>query len=125
MPYVEQLWGEIIDPGDFLVRPRLSRIYYNESFFDYPLRLLNVLAGLGAVESFLVLLSYLKVALPPAKEEHNFEQWVVNRFGERLYRIFFKTYTEKVWGIPCHEISQDWAIQRIKTSRCWKFCATR
>ncbi len=110
---INDLWQEILSE-DFLVRPRLSRIYYREHFFDYPFKALNALSGLGPVEAVLVGLSYAKSQLSPHEEETNFEQWVSNRFGERLYRTFFKTYTEKVWGIPCNEISADWAAQRIK-----------
>jgi protoporphyrinogen oxidase len=113
VPLVNELWQEIL--GDqFLLRPRISRIYYNNRFFDYPLRAGNALAGLGSVESLLVCFSYAKTKVFPNPHEENFEQWVINRFGARLYRIFFKTYTEKVWGIPCSEISADWAAQRIK-----------
>jgi len=110
---INDLWREILSE-DFLLRPRLSRIYYREHFFDYPLKALNALAGLGPVEAFLIGLSYTKARLFPHQEETNLEQWVSNRFGDRLYRIFFKTYTEKVWGMPCTEISADWAAQRIK-----------
>ncbi len=110
---INDLWQEILNE-DFLVRPRLSRIYYRDHFFDYPFRAFNALAGLGPLEAILVGLSYTKSRLFPNAEETNFEQWVSNRFGDRLYRIFFKTYTEKVWGIPCSEISADWAAQRIK-----------
>jgi len=113
VPLINELWEEILRE-DFLVRPRLSRIYYRERFFDYPLKAANALAGLGPVEAFLIGLSYTKARLFPHAEETNFEQWVSNRFGDRLYQIFFKTYTEKVWGIPCTEISADWAAQRIK-----------
>jgi protoporphyrinogen oxidase len=110
---INDLWREILSE-DFLLRPRLSRIYYHEHFFDYPLKAVNALAGLGPVEAFLIGMSYTKARVFPHKEETNLEQWVSNRFGDRLYRIFFKTYTEKVWGIPCTEISADWAAQRIK-----------
>jgi protoporphyrinogen oxidase len=113
IPLINDLWKEILRE-DFLVRPRLSRIYYRESFFDYPLKAFNALSGLGPLEAFLIGLSYAKARVFPHSEETNFEQWVTNRFGERLYQIFFKTYTEKVWGIPCTEISADWAAQRIK-----------
>ncbi|MBK9314450.1 MAG: NAD(P)/FAD-dependent oxidoreductase [Acidobacteria bacterium] len=113
VPLINELWDEILRE-DFLVRPRLSRIYYRQKFFDYPLKAANALAGLGPVEAFMIGLSYAKSQFFPQGDETNFEQWVINRFGERLYRIFFKTYTEKVWGIPCHEISADWAAQRIK-----------
>jgi len=113
VPLINELWHEMLRE-DFLVRPRLSRIYYREHFFDYPLKALNALAGLGPLEAFLILLSYTKARAFPHAEEANFEQWVSNRFGDRLYEIFFKTYTEKVWGLPCTEISADWAAQRIK-----------
>jgi protoporphyrinogen oxidase len=93
--------------------PRLSRIVYQGKFYAYPLSFFNTLRNLGIVESVLISLSYLKARLWPLPEEENFEQWVVNRFGWRLYRTFFKTYTEKVWGIPCHTIQADWAAQRI------------
>jgi protoporphyrinogen oxidase len=113
VPLINEVWKEIL-AEDFLVRPRLSRIYYRERFFDYPLRAVNALTGLGPVEAMLVALSYARAMLFANSEETNFEQWVSNRFGHRLYEIFFKTYTEKVWGIPCAEISADWAVQRIK-----------
>ena len=113
VPLINQLWQEILGE-EFLRRPRLSRIYYNQQFFNYPLKPLNALAGLGTVESLLVGLSYLRARLVRRQDETTFEEWVSNRFGYRLYRIFFKTYTEKVWGMPCHEISADWAAQRIK-----------
>ncbi len=113
VPIINELWREMLSE-DFLLRPRLSRIHYRGHFFDYPLKAANALAGLGPVEALLVMLSYSKAKLLPHAEETNLEQWVSNRFGQRLYEIFFKTYTEKVWGIPCAEISADWAAQRIK-----------
>ena len=113
VPLINDLWQEILGE-EFLLRPRLSRIYYNKHFFDYPLKPLNALVGLGPVESLLVALSYLRAQCASTHDEKTFEDWVSKRFGHRLYRIFFKTYTEKVWGIPCNEISADWAAQRIK-----------
>ncbi len=110
---VEDMWNEILKE-DFLHRSRLSRILYNGRFFDYPLKPMNALFGLGIGKSLLIFLSYLYVHLLPAKKEESFEDWVTNRFGKRLYRTFFKTYTEKVWGIPCTEIRAEWAAQRIK-----------
>ncbi len=110
---VEKMWHEVLGT-DFLKRDRLSRIYYDKKFFYYPLRASNALIGLGLLNSFLILLSYLKAQLFPEKPEDTLEQWVSNRFGKRLYNIFFKTYTEKVWGIPCSEIRAEWAAQRIK-----------
>ncbi|MEM7396847.1 MAG: FAD-dependent oxidoreductase, partial [Verrucomicrobiota bacterium] len=111
--YVNQIWKDILG-DDFLIRPRLSRIRYRGRMFDYPLRPLNVLMGLGLWETVRVILSYLKVKLFPRTHVVHFEDWVANRFGQRLFDIFFKTYTEKVWGCSCREISADWAAQRIR-----------
>ena len=110
---VQKLWEEILGE-DFLEVPRLSRIHYQGKFFDYPLRARNALQGLGIFNSVAIVASYLKAQLRPNPVEDNFEQWVTNRFGKRLYEIFFKTYTEKVWGIPCTEIRAEWAAQRIQ-----------
>jgi protoporphyrinogen oxidase len=110
---VSKIWHEVLNE-DFLRRPRLSRIYYNSKFFSYPLKPLNALAGLGFWESTCILLSYLKWQVLPYRQEDTFEQWVTNRFGKRLFQTFFKTYTEKVWGIPCSELKAEWAAQRIK-----------
>jgi protoporphyrinogen oxidase len=111
--FVWDLWKEILD-DEFLKRPRLSRIYYRRKFFDYPLKPTNALLGLGPVEAARIGFSYLRAQIWPSREEANFEQWISNRFGKRLFRAFFKSYTEKVWGMPCEEISADWAAQRIK-----------
>jgi len=110
---VENIWKEVLG-DDLLRRNRLSRIYYNKKFFYYPLRPLNALLGLGVWNSILIFFSYLTSQLFPSKEEETFEHWVSNHFGKRLFKIFFKTYTEKVWGISCNEISADWAGQRVK-----------
>ena len=110
---VEDLWTEIL-PNDLLSRPRSSRIYYQGKFFNYPLRPFEALAKLGLLESGLCVLSYLKARLSPQHQPKSFEDWVSHQFGARLFRIFFKTYTEKVWGMSCKEISADWAAQRIK-----------
>jgi protoporphyrinogen oxidase len=110
---VDAFWREVLD-DEFLHRSRLSRIYYNKRFFYYPLKPFNTLAGLGVVQSGLILLSYAKSHLFPHRDEETFEHWVTNRFGYRLYNTFFKTYTEKVWGMPCSEIRAEWAAQRIK-----------
>jgi protoporphyrinogen oxidase len=110
---VEDFWSEIL-PHDMLDRPRSSRIYYDGKFFSYPLKPLEALKRLGPVEAGLCVASYAKARLHPTPDPKNFEDWVVNHFGERLFRIFFKTYTEKVWGMSCKEISADWAAQRIK-----------
>jgi protoporphyrinogen oxidase len=108
------MWREVLGEEKFLKRSRLSRIYYNKKFFFYPLKATNALLGLGLWNSFLLFGSYVKAQAFPVKPEKTFEDWVSNRFGKRLYETFFKTYTEKVWGIPCNEISADWAAQRIK-----------
>jgi protoporphyrinogen oxidase len=110
---VEDFWTEILG-DEMLERPRSSRIYYNGKFFAYPLAAFEALSKLGIIESALCVFSYLRAKMFPVKNPTNFEDWVVNQFGRRLFNIFFKTYTEKVWGIPCKEISADWAAQRIK-----------
>ena len=110
---VEAVWKTVMQE-EFLRRPRLSRIYYKDRFYAYPLKIFNALGNVGIYESSRIMLSYLKWRFRPHVEEDNFEQWVTNRFGGRLFLHFFKTYTEKVWGIPCTEIKADWAAQRIK-----------
>src|SRR5713101_441706 len=110
---VKKMWQDVLG-GEFLRRPRLSRIYYNGKFFFYPLKPLNALLGLGFLPSVLIVLSYLRWQLFPYRREDTFEQWVTNRFGRRLFLTFFKTYTEKVWGISCSELKAEWAAQRIK-----------
>jgi protoporphyrinogen oxidase len=110
---VSRLWQQWLG-DEFLRRPRQSRIFYAGRFFHYPLRAFNALFGLGLWQSVRILASYGWARLRPAPVEDTFEQWVSNRFGRRLYEIFFKTYTEKVWGIPCSEIRAEWAAQRIK-----------
>lgn len=110
---VNDLWHEICK-DDFLLRPRLSRIYYRGKFYAYPLEPFNALRNIGAYETVRIALSYVKWRVRPHPREENLEQWVMNRFGGRLFQHFFRTYTEKVWGIPCAEIRADWAEQRIK-----------
>jgi len=110
---VEDFWTEIL-PDDMLERPRSSRIYYNGKFFRYPLKATEALWKLGIWESTRCVFSYLAARLFPVREPRSFEDWVSNQFGKRLFNIFFKTYTEKVWGMSCKEISADWAAQRIK-----------
>ena len=114
---VQTLWKEILG-DDFIQVPRMSRIYYRHRFFDYPLSVTNALKNLGPIDSTLIVLSYIKARtqakLNPEAEAENFEEWVIERFGSRLYRTFFKSYTEKVWGIPCDKIQAEWAAQRIK-----------
>jgi protoporphyrinogen oxidase len=115
---VEDLWTEIL-PDDMLVRPRSSRIYYRGRFFSYPLRPVEALLKLGPIEAVRCVLSYFAARIAPRKDAKSFEDWVSSQFGKRLYNIFFKTYTEKVWGMPCSEISADWAAQRIKGLSLW------
>ena len=114
VPEVESLWHEILDDDSFLQRPRMSRIFYRGKLFDYPLKAGNALKGLGIVEAVRCVLSYAWARVNPPKDQSNFEGWTAARFGRRLYGIFFKTYTEKLWGVPATEIQSDWAAQRIK-----------
>ena len=107
------LWNEIL-PDDFIQRPRMSRIYYEGKFYSYPLRAFEALFNLGIVRSTLCMMSYAKAKVFPNKNVRSFQDWTVNQFGHKLFSIFFKTYTEKVWGMPCDEMSADWAAQRIK-----------
>ncbi len=110
---VQKLWREIL--GENLKQVvRLSRIYFGSKFFNYPLKKRNILANLGFYECILIIKSYLKSKLFPIANEKTFDVWIINRFGVRLYETFFKSYTEKVWGIPCHAIQSDWAAQRIQ-----------
>ena len=110
---VVDLWHEIL-PDDFIDRPRLSRIFYGGKFYSYPLKAFEALTNLGVFRSGLCVLSYAYAKAFPVKNAKTFHQWVRNQFGEKLFGIFFKTYTEKVWGMSCDEISADWAAQRIK-----------
>lgn len=110
---VEELWTELLG-DDMLVRPRSSRILYGGKFYSYPLKAGEALNNLGLVEAARCVLSYAHARLFPIANPKSFEDWVSNQFGRRLFGIFFKTYTEKVWGMSCKEISADWAAQRIK-----------
>ncbi|MBE7204816.1 MAG: NAD(P)/FAD-dependent oxidoreductase [Parafilimonas terrae] len=110
---VVDLWDEIL-PNDFIERPRLSRIYYRGRYYAYPLKAFEALRNLGVLTSAACMASYLYARLRPVREPKTFHAWVRNQFGERLFAIFFKTYTEKVWGMSCDAISADWAAQRIK-----------
>jgi protoporphyrinogen oxidase len=111
---VEEFWHEVLPDEDFMLRPRKSRIFYQGKFYDYPLRAMNALTNLGVLEAVRCVLSYVWVRIHPPEDQSNFEGWVAARFGWRLYRHFFKTYTEKVWGHPGSEMGADWAAQRIK-----------
>src|ERR1700722_731357 len=110
---VDELWHEIVG-SEFLKRPRQSRIYWNDKFLEYPLDGMDVIKKLGPIELMRCGLSYLWAAVKPKGKEDTFEQWVSNRFGKRLYQHFFKTYSEKLWGVPCTEIRSEFAAQRIK-----------
>ena len=110
---VTQMWEEVL-ADDFLKRPRLSRIFYRGQFFDYPLKPLNALKGLGTWEATRIIASYLRWKTIPYRQVDTFEEWVTNRFEKRLFEIFFKSYTEKVWGMSCRELRAEWAAQRIK-----------
>ncbi len=113
VPEVSAVWKEVLG-DDFIRVPRMSRIFYRGRFFNYPLKLLNALGNIGLYESARIVLSYLKWKVRPHPTEESFEEWVINRFGGRLYMHFFRSYTEKVWGIPPKLIQADWAAQRIK-----------
>jgi protoporphyrinogen oxidase len=112
---VEDLWHEILPADQFLLRPRQSRIFYDGKLYDYPLRASNALKQLGILEAFRCVLSYIAARIHPPKDESNYEDWLVARFGWRLYRTFFKTYTEKLWGFPVSDMPSDWAAQRVKS----------
>jgi protoporphyrinogen oxidase len=110
---VDDLWHEVLG-DEFLRRPRMSRIYWNQRYLDYPLRGPDVIRKLGPVELARCMGSYLAAAARPKGEEESLEQWVTNRFGRRLFELFFQSYNEKVWGVPASEIRAEWAAQRIK-----------
>jgi protoporphyrinogen oxidase len=112
-PRVNGIWLDVIG-GDYKMVSRLTRIYYRNTFFDYPLKAFNALRGLGIFEATRCVLSYLRARAFPAKDEATFEAWVTNRFGKRLFTIFFKSYSEKLWGISCKDLDADFAAQRIK-----------
>ncbi len=118
LPQVDRVWTELMG-SEFLVRERLSRIFYRGRLMDYPLSIGSTLRTLGVADSVLAMGSYLWARVRPGSED-SFEGWVTNRFGRRLYEHFFKTYTEKVWGMPCAQISADWAVQRIKSLSLWR-----
>jgi protoporphyrinogen oxidase len=110
---VDALWHEVLG-DEFLRRPRMSRIYWNNRYLDYPLRGADVIRKLGPFELARCMGSYLVAATRPKRAEDSLEQWVTNRFGKRLFELFFKSYNEKVWGVPASEIRAEWAAQRIK-----------
>ena len=115
VPEVEKLWHEILPDSDFLLRPRSSRIFYDGKLYDYPLKAGNALKQLGVLEAAKCVLSYAMARIRPPKDQSDYESWLVARFGWRLYRTFFKTYTEKLWGVKVSDMPSDWAAQRIKS----------
>ena len=117
---VADLWHEILPDEEFLLRPRMSRIFYDGKFYDYPLKPFDALGKLGFAEAFRCALSYAWVRIRPPADQTTFEGFTAARFGWRLYRIFFKTYTEKVWGVPADELQADFAAQRIKDLSLFK-----
>ena len=124
---VEDLWHEILPDEDFLMRPRMSRIFYDGKYFDYPLKASNALKNLGIIEAVRCVASYFwaraKVSVAKLfgrhKPEESLQDWITNRFGKRLFDHFFKTYNEKVWGVPASKLQADWAAQRIKNMSLW------
>ena len=111
---VEALWHEILPDEDFMLRPRMSRIYYKGKYYDYPLKPMNALTNLGLIEATLCVMSYAWARVSPPKDKSTLEGWIVSRFGWRLYNHFFKTYNEKLWGVPVNKLPADFAAQRIK-----------
>jgi protoporphyrinogen oxidase len=116
---VERFWHEILEPDEFLLRPRSSRIYYGGKFYDYPLKPLNALRNLGLIEAVRCVLSYLWVRVRPPQDQSTLEGYIAANYGWRLYQHFFKTYNEKVWAVSASEISADWGAQRIKGMSLW------
>jgi protoporphyrinogen oxidase/putative flippase GtrA len=106
-------WDEVLGKEQVTVN-RLTRIYYGNKYFSYPLKAFEALFSLGFIESARIVLSYIQAQLFPNRSPQNFAEWVSGRFGKRLFEIFFEGYTQKLWGIPCTDISADWAAQRIK-----------
>jgi protoporphyrinogen oxidase len=110
---VEAIWRDVLG-ADLLRVPRLSRIYYDGRFFDYPLSVANLVRRIHPMEGLRMLASYGRAQISPMRPEETLDAWVTNRFGARLYQTFFKSYTEKVWGVPCTQLRAEWAAQRIK-----------
>jgi protoporphyrinogen oxidase len=122
IPMVEQLWSDMLGE-DLRITDRLSRIFYDEKFYAYPLQIGNTLRNMGVVESAAACLSYLRAGLTPKRKADTFEEWVSQRFGRRLYERFFAGYTKKVWGVPGSEIGAEWASQRIQDLSFFKAVA--
>jgi protoporphyrinogen oxidase len=117
-PVIIKFWHRYMQ-GDHVLIARQTRIFYKNKYFEYPLKILNALIGLGFANSLKAVLSYIRVRLQPKEEDGTLENWVTNRFGRVLFQHFFKTYTEKLWGISCKELSADWAAQRIQKLTLW------
>ena len=111
---VDDFWHEVLPDEDFMLRPRMSRIYYEGKYYDYPLKASNALKNLGIVEALRCVMSYVWVRIRPPKDQTTLEGWIAARFGWRLYTHFFKTYNEKLWGVPTNNLPADFAAQRIK-----------
>ncbi len=116
---VEDLWHEILSPDEFLTRPRMSRIYYEGKYYDYPIKVMNALKNLGIIEAIRCVASYLWVRVRPPRDKNTLEGYIVGNYGRRLYHHFFKTYNYKVWGVEASELSADWGAQRIKGMSLW------
>lgn len=111
--WIDAWWRECLGEA-FIRRPRLSRILYGGKYYAYPPNFMDAMSKLGPLEGLKIALSYLRAQMFPARPALTFEQWVSNNFGARLFNIFFKSYTEKVWGISCRVLRAEWAAQRIK-----------
>ncbi len=116
---VNKVWLEVAGK-DYRMVNRLTRIYYKKRFFFYPVKMFNALKNLGLFSACLAVLSFAKEKMFPTKDNNTFESWVTRRFGKRLYEIFFRDYTEKLWGIKCTELDSDFAAQRIKKLSLWE-----
>ena len=116
---VENLWHEILEDDEFLLRPRMSRIYYQGKYYDYPIKPFNALGNLGFVEAARCVVSYLVAKVRPPKDQSTLEGYVVADYGRRLYEHFFKTYNQKVWGVDPSRLSADFGAQRIKGMSLW------
>ena len=116
---INKIWHDTLG-GDFHLVSRMTRIFYKNKYFYYPLKAMNVLSGLGLAMSIRALASFIAAQIGKKKEAVSFEEWIVQRFGHMLYEDFFKVYTEKVWGIPCSQIDAQWASQRISGLNVWE-----
>jgi protoporphyrinogen oxidase len=112
-PRINEFWLDVVG-NEYVMVNRLTRIFYKNRFFSYPIQAFNALIGLGLIEAIRCVLSYVRAKVFPIKDESKFDAWVINRFGKRLFEIFFKSYTEKLWGIKCSVLDADFAAQRIK-----------